>query len=71
MKTFCVHCQTEGHYVLTPDQYNDIYLCGRLIQEVFPELSADEREFMISGIHPACWDDMFSKGIVQEEQHEK
>jgi hypothetical protein len=30
-----------------------------LIQDVFPELNADEREFMISGTHPACWDEMF------------
>ena len=30
---------------------------GALIQEVMPHLSADEREFLISGITPAEWDE--------------
>jgi len=28
---------------------------GELVQDVFPELSADEREFLISGITPEEW----------------
>lgn len=30
-----------------------------LIQNAFPHLSRDEREFMISGIHPDEWDEIF------------
>ena len=30
---------------------------GALIQDVMPHLSADEREFLISGITPAEWDE--------------
>ena len=30
---------------------------GALIHEVMPHLSADEREFLISGITPAEWDE--------------
>jgi hypothetical protein len=33
---------------------------GTLAQVAFPELSADVREQLISGTHPACWDAMFS-----------
>ena len=33
---------------------------GMLIQDAFPYLSADEREMLISGICPKCWDMMFS-----------
>jgi hypothetical protein len=29
---------------------------GMLIQRAFPELNADERELLITGTHPACWD---------------
>jgi hypothetical protein len=29
---------------------------GVCIQDAFPYLSADEREFMMSGIHPGEWD---------------
>ena len=30
-----------------------------LIQEAFPELDADQRELLISGICPKCWDELF------------
>ena len=30
-----------------------------LIQNALPELTADERELLISGTCPSCWDRMF------------
>jgi hypothetical protein len=33
---------------------------GELVQNAFPYLSADEREMLVSGICPTCWDKMFS-----------
>ena len=35
---------------------------GTLAQDAFPYLSADEREMLISGICPDCWDKMFARG---------
>ena len=37
------------------------FMNGRsgLAQDAFPHLSADEREFIISGIHPIEWDELF------------
>ena len=32
---------------------------GELVQDVFPNLSAEEREFLISGITPNEWNEMF------------
>jgi hypothetical protein len=32
------------------------------VQDSFPDLSADLREQIISGIHPACWDKIFPGG---------
>jgi len=32
---------------------------GELVQNVFPTLSAEEREFLISGITPKEWSDLF------------
>jgi hypothetical protein len=55
----CVYCHKPGNFVLTPEQYDNIVNKGMLIQDVFPDLDADEREFMISGTHPVCWDEMF------------
>jgi hypothetical protein len=34
---------------------------GKHIQEVFPELSADEREFLISGTTPDEWADLYGE----------
>ena len=36
------------------------------IQEAFPDMSAGDREVLISGTHPACWDKLFPK----EEENE-
>ena len=32
---------------------------GELIQEALPELSAYQRELLISGTCPKCWDELF------------
>lgn len=34
---------------------------GKLIQNAFPELSAGEREFLITGITPEEWNELFSE----------
>tara|TARA_B100000809_G_C14924066_1_gene454452 strand:- start:516 stop:731 length:216 start_codon:yes stop_codon:yes gene_type:complete len=32
---------------------------GKLIQNALPELNADQRELLISGTCPTCWNEMF------------
>lgn len=32
-----------------------------LIQKAFPHLSADKREFILTGIHPTEWDELFGE----------
>jgi len=32
---------------------------GENIQHAFPDMSAGDREVLISGTHPACWDKLF------------
>lgn len=34
---------------------------GMLIQDAFPTMSSENRELLISGTHPECWDKMFSE----------
>lgn len=45
---------------ITPEQLFD-FMNGKsgLAQEAFPHLSIDEREFIISGIHPTEWKELF------------
>lgn len=45
---------------VTPTQINAWYWQGELIQNAMPNLSAQEREFMMSGITPTEWDEMFN-----------
>lgn len=35
------------------------YLGGELVQRAFPTMSADDREFLISGISPTGWKETF------------
>ena len=42
---------------------------GELAQRAFPYLSADEREMLITGICPHCWNSMFG-GEEDEEEDE-
>lgn len=44
---------------ITTEQLDKL-LKGGYIQEILPHLSADEREFIISGIYPGEWDEIFS-----------
>ena len=39
-----------------------LWQSGALIQEAFPHLSADQREFLLSGITPEEWEATFGEG---------
>jgi len=38
----------------------DAWQAGTLIQDAMPNLSADEREFIMTGITPEEWEELFS-----------
>ena len=42
-------------------QQVDAYLNGALIQDAFPDLNADDREFFKTGITSEEWDAMFAE----------
>jgi hypothetical protein len=46
---------------VTQDQLN-LWQGGELIQNAFPHLNADEREFIKTGITPQEWSDTFGEG---------
>ena len=56
----CPVCGMATAFYLRPDdlaRWND----GELIQNVWPNMSVDEREIMISGTHAHCWDQLFGE----------
>ena len=67
-KRICPFC---GEYHAVEVEAMDLFLYrhhGVLAQNAFPYLSANEREIIISGICPACWDNMFRGDNEEEEE---
>lgn len=40
---------------------------GALTQEAFPELDRAQREMLITGTHPTCWDELFGEDEDPED----
>lgn len=56
-KTCCVCNKAD---VLTLDrQAVESWQAGEYVHKAFPDMPADERELLISGTHPACWNTLF------------
>ncbi len=54
----CMECgKTSTLTVPTTGYYQ--WRRGDYIQNALPELTPDEREMLITGSHPDCWDKMF------------
>ena len=55
----CPHCHKPGTVQVTRDGWERYTKRGELVQVAFPEMPADQREQLINGTHPKCWDEMF------------
>ena len=58
--TTCPICG-ETNYISVESEDWYAYVNGELAQNAFPYLFADEREMLISGICPTCWNKMFGE----------
>lgn len=56
----CTVCGSTTALTLDRDKF-ERWQQGELIQNVWPEKTADEREMLITGIHPVCWDNIFGE----------
>lgn len=59
VETTCPICH-EAHTIMV---YSDDFYAwkhGKNAQDAFGYLSAEEREMLISGICPSCWDNLFA-----------
>jgi len=54
----CVHCGKSGTITLPRAAYERI-TAGEHMQRAWPQGTAGEREQLINGTHPACFDEMF------------
>ncbi len=59
----CIHCRETGVLIVDREKYKEFKETPRhlrrLIQDIFPEHSRGEREQLLTGVHPECFDDMF------------
>ena len=60
LTTTCPFCG-QTHEVLVYEDDFFAWQGGKCAQDAFPYLSADDREMLISGICPKCWDSMFDE----------
>jgi hypothetical protein len=58
MKITCQQC-SEVHVVEVVFKDWSDWRSGKLAQDAFPYLSADERELLISGVCGKCFEEMF------------
>lgn len=57
----CPFCNTPQTKEFDEEHYRK-YEAGAPIQDVMPNLSADDREFLITGICHKCWNSTFNGG---------
>jgi hypothetical protein len=54
----CAVCGKQAEVSMTADQFGR-WLAGEHVQNVLPSMPAPERELLISGTHPACWNKLY------------
>ena len=59
----CIHCGQTGTLMVDEEKYREFKQTPkhlrRLIQDIFPEHSKEEREQLMTGVHPECFEEMF------------
>ena len=67
----CFHCGEESSFRISYDEYKALFIREQYVQDVYPLMPKEDREFMISGTHPDCWNEMFSDIDEDEEDCEE
>lgn len=56
----CIVCKQTSMLSLDMDDFLR-WQGGELVQNVWPDWTPDQRELLITGTHPECWDEMFKE----------
>ncbi len=60
IKVVCPRCGKTFKIRVYPEDWSN-YKNGMLIQDALPYLSDSERELLMSGLCPDCWDELFDE----------
>ena len=63
----CIKCGERSLIPMPFDRYDRWQFGGQCVQNVFPDMSAELREVLVTGIHPGCWNEMFPEEEDDEE----
>lgn len=68
----CFHCGQTNIFILNNTDYLAWKITRKYVQDVFPHLTKEQRELLISGTHPKCWNEMFpTEDETQPETEQK
>lgn len=62
----CVNCQ-KNHMIEIPFSGFQKYKRGACVQDAFPDVDLNTREFLVSGICPNCMETIFSEDEDEKE----
>lgn len=65
----CHYCKVEHQQFITTDQWYRWQENGEYIQDVFPHLTDSQREMLLTGTHPECWEKMFPQDEEEDDDH--
>lgn len=65
--TACPFCGHANEVAVNEADYWD-WQDGALVQDAFLYLTADEREMLVSGICPTCWEKTFGDNEDEDEE---
>jgi hypothetical protein len=55
----CIHCKATNR-ILVETHLLEQWRSGQHVQDVFPHLTLDERELILTGTHSECWNEIFA-----------
>jgi len=58
IRKVCPYCLQDAVVVVTTNDFNR-WVNGELAQRAFPEMKPEDREMLISGVHPKCWEELY------------
>ena len=58
----CIHCRQFRPVLFDGNEYYRYFVSGTVssVAEAFPHLTLAQREILITGTHPECWDALFA-----------
>jgi hypothetical protein len=64
---YCVVCDKSVVILVDADRYKRWQVAGEYVQDAFNNLNANQRELLVSGTHPVCFDTLFADEDESED----